>query len=165
MELIINFFEYTLSGWVYIVWLVLMIIFSLACLGVVGDKVARKKSEELKELRKKAAEEEYKRAQEVLEQQAQNTGVDNVLDPTYQSGVSEIAESALPPDTETKSSVVEEKVQEAVPEIVILDEPVKESTEPVDNTTPIADNVSEEKTEANTTPAVLVIDDSTENNT
>ena len=79
---IINFFEYTLSGWLYFIWLILMLIFSLACLGVVGEKVSKKRLQELAEKRKQEAEEEYEKAHELVERQIQKAGVDIVYDPT-----------------------------------------------------------------------------------
>ncbi len=79
---IINFFEYTLSGWLYFLWLILMLIFSLACLGVVGEKVSKKRLQELAEKRKQEAEEEYEKAHELVERQIQKAGVDIVYDPS-----------------------------------------------------------------------------------
>ncbi len=149
MELIVNFFEYTLSGWVYIIWFVLMIIFSLACLGVVGDKVSKKRLAELKVLREKAAEDEYKKAQETIEKQTQNAGVGTVLDPTAPV-VSEVSEPTVP---EVKEPVVEEEKKKEE-NVIVLDEPKTEQTEtPVDNTAPIVDNVT-----PSTDSAVPVVD-------
>lgn len=151
VELIVNFFEYTLSGWVYIIWFVLMIIFSLACLGVVGDKVSKKRLAELKVLREKAAEDEYKKAQETIEKQTQNAGVGTVLDPTAPV-VSEVSEPTVP---EVKEPVVEEEKKKEE-NVIVLDEPKTEQTEtPVDNTAPIVDNVT-----PSTDSAVPVVDNS-----
>ena len=74
MRLILDFFEYTISGWVYLIWFVLMIIFSLACLGVVGDKVSKQKKAELAEIRKKTAQDEYNKAQEIIDKQSHKAG-------------------------------------------------------------------------------------------
>lgn len=79
---IIHFLEYTISGWLYFIWLILMLTFSLACLGVVGDKVSKKRLKELSERREKEAEEEYEKAHELVEKQIQKSGVDIVYDPT-----------------------------------------------------------------------------------
>ena len=70
---IIHFLEYTISGWLYFIWLILMLTFSLACLGVVGDKVSKKRLKELSERREKEAEEEYEKAHELVEKQIQNS--------------------------------------------------------------------------------------------
>lgn len=82
MRLIIDFFEYTISGWIYLIYFIVMMIFSFACLGVVGEKVSKKKYAELMAKRERAAQEEYRKAQELIERQAQSYGVNNVIDPT-----------------------------------------------------------------------------------
>lgn len=82
MRLIIDFFEYTISGWIYFIYFVVMMICSFACLGVVGDKVSKKRHAELIAKRERAAQEEYRKAQELIERQAQSYGVSNVIDPT-----------------------------------------------------------------------------------
>ena len=108
---IINFFEYTLSGWLYFIWLILMLIFSLACLGVVGDKVSKKRLKDLAEKRKKEAEEEYAKAHELVERQIQKAGVDIVYDPTaagakevddnYQIHLAPVSDDQTPPQGES----------------------------------------------------------------
>lgn len=82
MRLIIDFFEYTISGWIYLIYFVVMMICSFACLGVVGDKISKKRHAELIAKREKAAQEEYRKAQELIERQAQSYGINNVIDPT-----------------------------------------------------------------------------------
>lgn len=155
---IINFFEYTLSGWLYFIWLILMLIFSLACLGVVGDKVSKKRLKELAEKRKQEAEEEYEKAHELVEKQIQKAGVDIVYDPTvagakeaedsYQVRIMDISNATNieheQPDSNVNNGtnttggnatsnsqdnqIEKNSVQESIPEVVDLDKVVSSST-------------------------------------
>lgn len=86
---ILEFFEYTFSGWLYFVYLIFMLICSFACLGVVGDRVSKKQQADLIAKREKAAQEEYKKAQSTIEKQANSYSVDTTLDPTLKKDNSE----------------------------------------------------------------------------
>lgn len=79
---IFEFIEYTLSGWLFVVYFIFMLICSLACLGVVGDRVSKKQQADLIEKREKEAQEEYKKAQSTIEKQANSYSVDTTLDPS-----------------------------------------------------------------------------------
>lgn len=169
MQLIINFFEYTLSGGVYFIYFVIMIICSLACVGVVGEKVSKRKQAELIAKREALAKEESEKAKEMVKKQAESYGVSNVLDPTakkaqtdapvasnsVQQGVPEVA---VPVIGESSDAVVEEAPQQ---EVIVLDAPATTSDEAtVDNVTPIVDNASEDAVKAeDEVPSVLVIND------
>lgn len=173
MQLIINFFEYTLSGGVYFIYFVVMVIFSLACLGVVGEKVSKIKQEELIAKREALAKEESEKAKEMVKKQAESYGVSNTLDPTakkaqnsapatptaapVQEGVPEVAPPVV-------NEVAPEAVVEEAPaqqEVIVLDAPTSsEEGQVVDNITPIVDNASEDAVKAeDEVPSVLVIND------
>ncbi len=172
MSFIINFFEYTLHGWVYAIWFILMIIFSLACLGIVGEKVSKKRLAELAALREKEAEEEYKKAQDLIERQAQNMGLDYSIDPTLnqvnqpnQKLIEQTA--ALQKNASTANANVDTtpKVMPVPPQPVATPTiPEMPAQGPVPSPTPVIDNTSEDaiKTEV---PAVLVINDDGTSNT
>ncbi len=166
----LRFFEYTLSGWLYFVWLVLMLIFSLACLGVIGEKVSKKKEKERLEKRRLAAEEEYKKAQELVERQAQMQGIEEY------NPMADLPVTSIP--GVVKSSVEEvSQPAEAKPEqeVVVLEpaptndaEPANGESAPVNNSnvTPQpagqnapapVDNTSEDSIKKDDVPAVLVI--------
>ena len=183
----IEFFQYTLSGLLGWIWFFVFIICSLACVGVVGEKESKKKQEELLARQEAAAKEEYKKAQELIEKQANSYSVDKTLDPTAKAqagapavpvaqpatpAVSEpvVAEVSQPAVAEVAQPVVTEPVQPAVevtqeqqkaPEVVVLDAPQQPVNNDVvvDNVTPVVDNTSEDAIKENDVPAVLVIND------
>lgn len=166
MQIIIDFLEYTLDGWLYFIYFVVMIIFSLACLGVVGDKVFKKREEELKTRRELAAQEEYKKAQETIDKQAHSYSVDNTLDPTAKKEESIVQNQPSPvvgtptPPIETPQS----EQQPAAPTVIVLDAPTENSGEVVDNITPIVDNANEEDNKEKV-PNILVINEDGTSNT
>lgn len=51
MDLIINFFKDTLSGWTYVVTVVISVFLILVIIGYLGDRQKRKLEEELKKAR------------------------------------------------------------------------------------------------------------------
>ena len=169
MQLIINFFEYTLSGGLYFIYFVIMIICSLACVGVVGEKVSKKKQAELIAKREALAKEESEKAKEMVKKQAESYGVSNVLDPTakkaqasaqaapVQQGVPEVA---VPVIGESSEAVVEESAP-AQQEVIVFDAPAtSDEGKVVDNVTPIVDNASEDAVKVNDeVPSMLVIND------
>lgn len=184
----IEFFQYTLSGLLGWIWFFVFIICSLACVGVVGEKESKKKQEELLARQEAAAKEEYKKAQELIEKQANSYSVDKTLDPTAkaqaaaapavpvaQPATPTVSEPAVPVASqpvvaEVTQPVVTEPVQPAVevsqeqpkaPEVVVLDAPQQPVNNDVvvDNVTPIVDNTSEDAIKENDVPAVLVIND------
>ena len=106
MQLIINFFEYTLSGGLYFIYFVVMIICSLACVGVVGEKVSKRKQAELIAKREALAKEESEKAKEMVKKQAESYGVSNVLDPTAKKA-------------QTDAPVASNSVQQGVPEVAV----------------------------------------------
>ena len=153
-----------------------MIIFSLACLGVVGDKVSKKKQAEMIAKREALAQEEYKKAQELIDKQAHSYGVDNTLDPTAKKEAEESKAQAqqVVATPAQAAPTAEAPVQAATQEattvetkdaaVVILDAPASESNAVVDNVTPIVDNTNEEAVKEEV-PAVLVINDDGTSNT
>lgn len=153
MQIIINFFEYTLSGWLYVIYFILMMIFAFACLGVVGEKVSKKKQAELQARRERVAQEEYKKAQETLDKQAHSFAVDNTLDPTIKKEDKANVETSVTTSTE---NVVQE--QPKVPDVIVLDAPSESNDNVVDNITPIVDNTNEESVKTDV-PSVLVINE------
>ena len=171
MQLIINFFEYTLSGGLYFIYFVIMIICSLACVGVVGEKVSKRKQAELIAKREALAKEESEKAKEMVKKQAESYGVNNVLDPTakkaqasaqaapapVQQGVPEVA---VPVIGENSEVAVEESTP-AQQEVIVFDAPAtSEEGKTVDNVTPIVDNTSEDAVKASDeVPSMLVIND------
>lgn len=168
MQFIIEFLEYKLTGIGYGIYLVVMIIFSLACLGVVGDKVAKKKQAELLAKREALAKEESEKAKEMVKKQAESYGVSNTLDPTAKKAQQAQANPA--PATDVTGVVqqgvpevappVVEPTQEPVPEVVVLEAPATPEGTVVDNVTPIVDNTSEDAVKTDEeVPSVLVIND------
>ena len=166
----IEFFQYTLSGLLGWIWFFVFIICSLACVGVVGEKESKKKQAELLARQEAAAKEEYKKAQELIEKQANSYSVDKTLDPTAKAQQAAAAVDVAQPATPTVSEVVPEVAQPVVevnqeqpkaPEVVVLDAPQQPVSNDavVDNVTPIVDNTSEEAIKENDVPAVLVIND------
>ena len=178
----LEFFQYTLSGFLGWIWFFVFIICSLACVGVVGEKESKKKQAELLARQEAAAREEYKKAQELIEKQANSYSVDKTLDPTAkanntaapavapaaptvpvqpqvqaQPAVQEVPVAAIPVDQGVPEVVAE---QPKAPEVVVLDAAPTQTTEAVvDNVTPIVDNTSEDAIKENDVPAVLVIND------
>ncbi len=162
MQVIIDFFEYTLSGGIWFIYFILMIIFSLACLGVVGEKVSKRKQEELIAKREALAKAESEKAKDLIKKQAESYSVNNTLDPTAKKA-QEAAKSAISTPVAQAAPVVgpvPEVTQPAVPEVVVFDAPATEVQGPVDNVTPIVDQPSEEvaKTE-DEAPSMLVINE------
>lgn len=161
MRFILDFFEYTLDGFFGFLYSAVMIICSLACLGVVGDKVSKKKQEEMIAKREALAQEEYKKAQELIDKQARSYGVDNTLDPTAKKEVeakeAQANQQVAAPSQEVQQTEVQ-PVENKEPSVVVLDAPVSEGNAVVDNVTPIVDNTSEEAVKEEV-PAVLVIND------
>lgn len=51
MDLIINFLKDTLSGWTYVITVVISIFFILVIIGYLGDRQKRKLNDELKKAR------------------------------------------------------------------------------------------------------------------
>lgn len=160
MQAIIDFFEYTLSGGIWFIYFILMIIFSLACLGVVGEKVSKRKQEELIAKREALAKAESEKAKDLIKKQAESYSVNNTLDPTAKKA--QDAAKAAPVAPVAAAPVVEpaqEVAQPAVPEVVVLDAPSTEVKGPVDNVTPIVDNASEEVPKQEEAPSMLVINE------
>ena len=174
MQVIIDFFEYTLDGGLGLAYTIAMIIFSLACLGVVGEKVSKKKHEELIAKREALAKEESNKAKELVKKQAESYGVSNTLDPTAVKKVEEPVAAVV--ETPVVESSVSENVasvnnEVALPEVspdvkpsdevVIFDAPVEQNAnQVVDNITPIVDNLSEEAVKVDEDiPSVLVINE------
>ena len=147
--------------------LILMIIFSLACLGVVGEKVSKRKQEELIAKREALAKAESEKAKDLIKKQAESYAVNNTLDPTAKK-VQEAAKPAVPTPVAPVAPVVEpvpEVTQPAVPEVVVFDAPATLVQGPVDNVTPIVDQPSEEvaKTEGEAPSMLVINDDGTSN--
>ena len=164
MQVIIDFFEYTLSGGLWFIYFILMITFSLACLGVVGEKVSKRKQEELIAKREALAKAESEKAKDLIKKQAESYGVNNVLDPTAKKAqeAAKVAPAAPVAPVSVPAPVVEpvqEVAQPAVGEVVVLDAPVTEVQGPVDNVTPIVDNASEEVAKVEEAPSMLVINE------
>lgn len=161
MRFILDFFEYTLDGFFGFLYSAVMIICSLACLGVVGDKVSKKKQEEMIAKREALAQEEYKKAQELIDKQARSYGVDNTLDPTAkkeaEANAAQVNQQVAASTQEVQQPEVQQ-VENKEPAVVVLDAPVAEGNAAVDNVTPIVDNTSEEAVKEEV-PAVLVIND------
>ena len=170
----LEFFQYTLSGLLGWIWFFVFIICSLACVGVVGEKESKKKQAELLARQEAAAKEEYKKAQELIEKQANSYGVDKTLDPTakanavesnpaaaVQPAVPTVASPAVPEVAQPAAVATPE--QPKAPEVVVLDAPQQpannENNVVVDNVTPIVDNTSEDAIKENDVPAVLIIND------
>lgn len=167
MQVIIDFFEYTLSGGIWFIYFILMIIFSLACLGVVGEKVSKRKQEELIAKREALAKAESEKAKDLIKKQAESYSVNNTLDPTAKKA-QEAAKPAVPTPVAPVAPVVEpvpEVTQPAVPEVVVFDAPATLVQGPVDNVTPIVDQPSEEvaKTEGEVPSMLVINDDGTSN--
>jgi hypothetical protein len=167
MQVIIDFFEYTLSGGIWFIYFILMIIFSLACLGVVGEKVSKRKQEELIAKREALAKAESEKAKDLIKKQAESYAVNNTLDPTAKKA-QEAAKPAVPTPVAPVAPVVEpvpEVTQPAVPEVVVFDAPATSVQGPVDNVTPIVDQPSEEvaKTEGEAPSMLVINDDGTSN--
>ncbi len=154
MQVIIDFFEYTLSGGIWFIYFILMIIFSLACLGVVGEKVSKRKQEELIAKREALAKAESEKAKDLIKKQAESYSVNNTLDPTAKKA-QEAAKAAAP----AAAPVVEPVQEPAVPEVVVFDAPATEVQGPVDNVTPIVDQPSEEVAKTEEAPSMLVINE------
>ncbi len=159
MRMILDFFEYTLDGPLFWVYLIFMLICSLACLGVVGDKVSKKKQAELIAKREALAKEEYRKAQELIDKQAHSYGVDNTLDPTAKKAAEE-KNNVGTQQAQTQQAQTQQtpEVEVKEPTVVVLDAPASESEAVVDNVTPIVDNTSEEAVKEEV-PSVLVIND------
>ena len=184
----LEFFQYTLSGLLGWIWFFVFIICSLACVGVVGEKESKKKQAELLARQEAAAKEEYKKAQELIEKQANSYSVDRTLDPTAKANdaAAQTVAPAVPtapvqPQVQAQppsvpaaapvaSPAVAQVAVQGVPEVVaeqpktsevvVLDAaPTQNAEAVVDNVTPIVDNTSEEAIKENDVPAVLVIND------
>lgn len=172
MSFIIDFFEYTLHGWIYAIWFILMIIFSLACLGVVGEKVSKKRLAELAALREKEAEEEYKKAQDLIERQAQNMGLDYSIDPTLNQVNQPNQKLINQTDTIQNNVSAANTSVDATPKVMPAQpQPVATPTVPevsaqssAPSPTPVIDNTSEDAIKTDV-PAVLVINDDGTSNT
>ena len=162
MQVIIDFFEYTLSGGRWFIYFILMIIFSLACLGVVGEKVSKRKHEELIAKREALAKAESEKAKDLIKKQAESYSVNNTLDPTAKKA-QEAAKAATPSLVSQVAPVVEpvpEVTQPAVAEVVVFDAPATEVQGVVDNVTPIVDNASSDTVKpAEEAPSMLVINE------
>ena len=162
MQVIIDFFEYTLSGGIWFIYFILMIIFSLACLGVVGEKVSKRKQEELIAKREALAKAESEKAKDLIKKQAESYSVNNTLDPTAKKA-QEAAKAATPSPVSQAAPVVEpvpEVTQLAVPEVIVFDAPATEVQGVVDNVTPIVDNASSDTVKpAEEAPSMLVINE------
>jgi len=124
VEVIIDFFEYTLSGWIYFIYFIIMMIFSFACLGVVGEKVSKKRHNELLAKREAAAMEEYKKAKELIEKQANSYGVDNTLDPAAKKALEQTSNKTSNPNP--VSNVIDNTSEDAisgdVPSVLVINE-------------------------------------------
>lgn len=164
MQMILEFFQYTLSGIWFWIWFFIMITCSLACVGVVGEKESKKKQADMLAKREAAAKEEYKKAQELIEKQANSYSVDRTLDPTAKAQAETQAAVQQPvPEVVQESVVVQEPVVEVqappAAEVVVLDAAPSSDGGVVDNVTPIVDNTSEAAVKENDVPAVLVINE------
>ena len=158
MQVIIDFFEYTLSGGIWFIYFILMIIFSLACLGVVGEKVSKRKQEELIAKREALAKAESEKAKDLIKKQAESYSVNNTLDPTAKKA--QEAAKAATPSPVSQAAPVPEVTQPAVPEVVVFDAPATEVQGVVDNVTPIVDNASSDTVKpAEEVPSMLVINE------
>jgi len=82
MQAIIDFFKYTIDGWVYGIYFVVMLIFSFACLGIVGEKISKRTHAELMAKREALARKESEKAKDIIKKQSEYQGVNNILDPT-----------------------------------------------------------------------------------
>ena len=132
-----------------------MIIFSFACLGVVGEKVSKKKHAEMIAKREALAKAESEKAKGLIKKQAESYGVNNTLDPTAKKAQEEAKAAVAVPVVEP----VKEVVEPAVPEVVVFDAPATEVQGPVDNVTPIVDNASEEVVKVEEAPTMLVVNE------
>lgn len=180
---IIEFFEYTLDGWLYFIYFVFMIFCAFSCLGVVGDRVSKKKQAELIAKKEQAAQEEYKKAHETIEKQANATGIDMTLDPSLKKTNNETVEAGsgveLVLDNPTSTTedvnansgvelVIDAPVTNSasdsnVGELVIdTPTPAVEAQEVVtDNSIPVVNTNVEEDNTKEAVSNVLVIDDGT----
>lgn len=167
MQVVVDFFEYTLSGGIWFIYFILMIIFSLACLGVVGEKVSKRKHEELVAKREALAKAESEKAKDLIKKQAESYSVNNTLDPTAKKA-QESAKVATPIPVSQATTVVEpvpEVTQLSVPEVVVFDAPSTEVQGVVDNVTPIVDNASSDtvKPAEEAQPMLVINEDGTSN--
>ena len=152
MQAIIDFFEYTLDGGAYLIYVLLMFIFSFACLGVVGEKVSKRKHAEMLAKREELARKESEKARELVKKQADSYSINNVLDPTANENAGKVVvqnnNTAL---IDRSSSMVDKNVISAdgqadsvIPEVIELD---KQSQivdgVVVDDVTPVVDNASD----------------------
>lgn len=153
--LIIEFLEYELSGLVYVVYLLVMLIFSLACLGVVGERKTKAKQAKMLARREAKAREESERAKELVKKQAESYGVNNILDPTLKQQPAMGTGSVLKDD----SSIV--GVVNQTSEVAAVVSSVDNTEIPVvDNVTPIVENsVEGANKKEEEIPAVLIIND------
>lgn len=176
MQAIINFFEYTLSGWAYLIYFILMLIFSLACLGVVGEKVSKRKQNELLEKKHAIAQKELEKAKDYVKKQndiySKNNFNDSlannfVMDTNiYNNDINNVNNNNKFINSEFVNNnindvIIDDKEFEpGVPEVIILDAP-SDSSGVVDNITPIVEeNISEEENvENNPIPSVLIINE------
>ena len=148
MEFIINFFEYYVYGFWYILYLIFFVILGFSLIGVVGEKATKKKIAEEEAKREERIKEEYKKAHELIEKQANTYSVDMTLDPEAAKAANEVPLAA------------DEKPKEKKQEVIDFDAPsTSDPNAAVDNLTPIVDNTSEEAVKTEDVPAVLVIDD------
>ncbi|MBR4262058.1 MAG: hypothetical protein IKQ35_01675 [Bacilli bacterium] len=167
MGIVINFLEYGVRGIWFFLWFLIFMILAFACLGVIGNKQAKKKQADLLEKRKKLAEEEQAKAKAQMEKNAQFGGIDTTLDPTLQKNeetkkeVAPVPAAATPAPVDNTKPIVEEnkeEVKEEVPAVLDLDAVSTDATDkPVDNTAPIVEENKEEVKEE--VPAVLVINE------
>ena len=170
MGVVINFLEYGVRGIWNFLWFITFVILAFACMGIVGNKKAKKKQAELLEKRKQLAIEEQAKAKAQMEKNSQFGGIDNTLDPTLKKQQEEKneeekkeeqvqpVEEATPAVDNTKPMTEEEAKQEEVPAVLDLDAVSNEpapTTEVVDNTKPI----TEEKAKQEEVPSVLVINE------
>ena len=166
MGIVINFLEYAVRGIWNFLWFLFFFIIAFACLGVIGNKRAKKKQEEMLEKRKKLAEEEAAKAKAQMEKNAQFGGIDTTLDPTLQKKEEEkkaeatpVAAAPAPTPTEAPQPEAQQEVKEEVPAVLDLDavstDKPAEAAAPVDNTKPI----TEEEAKQEEVPAVLVINE------
>ena len=153
--LIIEFLEYKLSGPIYVIYLVFMLIFSLACLGVVGERKTKAKQAKMLARREAKAKEESEKAKELVKKQAESYGVNNVLDPTLKQQLATESNSVLKEGSNFRDTV------NSTPEVPVVVGGVANNEAPVvDNVTPIVENSGDAANKKEEEiPAVLIIND------